>query len=375
MKIVKAYKPKSILNTHKHVDGGWFWTKYSAFPYVGCQWGCYYCYWRDEKYNLYKNVNDPKVLKLDDPFSQYIKVKEDAAKLLKKALENKPRDLIYLDSYQPVDLSYEYNREMLKTCLDLGFPIFINEKSPLLLRNLDILKKISQKLYLNIGWSIITTKDDRTRLAFEARAPSVKSRFAAMEKLAENNILTGTIFMPILPFIYDNEKNIEAVIRKTKECGGKYVLDAGLTLWGSCKIYFYKALKEYNPDLVLKYDKLYQRQSLVAKHIAKIHKLVLKHCKKHGLRAYIRRPVEIYPQKLQINKKIAEKFYLKAREAQLLEAYSYREQAYRKAAWTLDELDENVEEIIKAQGFEGILRLKGIGKSMASQIIEFLSNC
>jgi DNA repair photolyase len=374
LKIVKVYKPRSILNTHKYVDGGWFWTKYSAFPYIGCQWGCYYCYWRDEKYNPHKNVNDSEILKFDDPFSQYIKVKENAAKLLRRALEKKPRDLIYLDSYQPVNLSYDYNREMLKTCLDLNFPVFINEKSPLLLRDLDILKEISQRSYLNVGWSIITTKDDKIRLAFEARAPSVKSRFAAMKKLAENNILTGTIFMPILPFIYDNEENIEAVIRKTKECGGKYVLDAGLTLWGSCKTYFYKALERYNSDLISEYEKLYRKQSSVAKRTAQTHKLVLKYCEKYNLKAYIQRPVGIYPQELQINKKLAEKFYLKAREIQLSGDHSYKEQAYRRAAWTLDELDKSLEEIIKVQGVEGVLKLRGVGKSLANQIIALLDN-
>jgi len=48
-----------------------------------------------------------------------------------------------------------------------------------------------------------------------------------MRKLEENKIITGTAFMPILPFIYNSEENIEAVIRKTKESGGEYALDGG----------------------------------------------------------------------------------------------------------------------------------------------------
>lgn len=369
----KIYKTKTILNVHKHIDGGWFWDKYTAFPYIGCEYGCEYCYWRDEKYNPHKSSRDPNVLKFDDAFSQYIKIKKDASELLQKALKNKPRDLIYLDNYQPVDAKYKYCREMLEVCLDLGFPVFINEKSPMLLKDLDILKKISKKSYLNIGWSIITTQDDKTRTIFEPKAPPVKVRFKAMKKLAKNKILTGTVFMPILPFIYDDEKNIEAVIKKTKECGGQYILDGGLTLWGYCGTHFYKILEKYNPKLVAEYKNLYKTQSSQTTYYAKIHKKILKYCRKYKITPYIPRPVNFYPNELQINKKLAEKFYLKARELQMSGQGGYREWAYRKAAWALDNLKGNIRQIYQKKEIAGIMQIKGIGKSLANQIEKFLA--
>lgn len=370
----RLYKTRHILNIHGHVDGGWFWDKYTAFPYAGCEWGCEYCYWRDEKYNPHKLSRDSEILKFDDPFSEYIKIKEDAPRLLRKALKNKPRDLIYLDNYQPIEAKYRYVRKMLKVCLDLSFPVFINEKSPTLLKDLDILKKLSQKSYLNVGWSIITTKDDKVRSIFEPKAPPVATRFKAMEKLAQNGIMTGTVFMPILPFIYDGEKNIEAVIKRTKECGGQYILDGGLTLWGYCGRHFYKVLKRHKPNLVAKYKNLYKTKTSQADYYAKVHRRVLKFCQKYQLTPYIPRPVSFYPKNLQINKKIAEKFYLKARELQLSGQGGFKEWAYRKAAWALDDLEKSIKEIYQKEGMEGLLKIKGIGKNLAGQIEEFLKN-
>jgi DNA repair photolyase len=368
----KLYKPKTILNTHKHCDGGWFWVKYSAFPYVGCEWGCEYCYWRDEKYNPHKPSRDIDVLKFEDAFSQYIKVKEAAPELLRKALKNKPIDLIYLDNYQPIEAKYQYCRKMLEVCLELGFPVFINEKSPMLLRDIDILKKISKKSYLNVSWSIITTKDDKTHLIFEPKAPPVQARFEAMQQLARGGILTGTVFMPILPFIYDDEKNIEAVVKKTKECGGQYVLDAGLTLWGYCGIHFYKALEKYKPNLVAKYKKLYESPKLLSEHEARIHQFVLKCCQKYKLTSYIHRPLSFCPKELHLNKKIAEKFYLEARELQMSGQSGYKEWAYRKGAWALDDLGQDIQKIYQNKGLSGIIETKGIGKSLADKIEKIL---
>ncbi|MEM2100407.1 MAG: radical SAM protein [Thermoproteota archaeon] len=369
----KTYKAKRILNIHKHCDGGWFWNKYSASPYIGCEWGCEYCYSRDEKYNPHHPSRDPQVLKFGDAFSQYIRVKENAPELLRNELKNKPRDLIYLDSYQPVEEEYRYVRGMLEVCLESAFPVFINEKSPMLLRDLDVLKRISESSCLNVGWSIITTEDDEVRRMFEPKAPTVSSRFAAMKKLTENKITTGTVFMPILPFIYDDDENIEAVVRRTEECGGQYILEGGLTLWGYCKTHFYKVLKKYDPALIRKYEQVYRNPKLLAEHTSRIHRLVVENCKKYGLTPYIPRPIDIYPEELRVNKRIAEMLYLKARELQLSGEETYRKWAYKKAAWSLDESGESVKTIFRRQGIEGIMQIEGIGRSLAVQIEAFLN--
>jgi DNA repair photolyase len=357
---------------HKHCDGGWFWSKYSASPYIGCEWGCHYCYSRDEKYNPHRPIRDSQVLDFKDPFSEYIKIKENAPELLKKSLKNKSRDIIYLDSYMPIDSRYKYARRMLEICDSLDYPVFINEKSPLLLRDLDIIKKISNKSFINVGWSIITTKDDKVRKIIEHNAPSVYSRFKAMKKLSDNKIFTGTIFMPIIPFIYDDKINIESVIKRTKESGGQYILDGVLTLWGYCKTHFYKTLMQLDPDLIDKYNELYNNQELFKNNLSRIHKLVVKYCKKYNMPNYIPRPITFYPKELQLNKKIAEKFYLKARELQMSGQSGYREFGYRKTAWILDDLKTNLRTIYQKRGIKGLKELQGIGKIRSKEIEELL---
>ncbi|MBU1177828.1 hypothetical protein KJ903_01285 [Patescibacteria group bacterium] len=370
----QPYQPKTILNTQKHGDGGWFWGKYSASPYIGCQWGCVYCYCRDEKYNPHKKLPAEKAAQLDDPFSQYIKIKTNAPELLRKALAKKSKDLIYLDCYQPVDSKYRMGEKLLKVCYDLGFPVFINCKSPLLLEDLGLLKKIKRKSHLNIGWSIITARDDKTRSIFEPKAPPVATRFAAMKKLSQTGIITGTVFMPILPFIYDNAEDIENVVRSTKEAGGQYVLDGGLTLWGYCGTYFYKALAKYDSGLVSKYKELYNDNRCFHEYTKQVHELVLKYCRKYKVIPYIPRPVSFYPAKLRKNKEVAAHLYLEAREIQLSGQGGYREWAYRKGAWALDEMSTNIVEIYQQEGKDGIKKIKGIGDKLADKIVLILEN-
>ncbi len=358
---------KHILNTQKNPDG-WFWTKYSAYPYVGCAWGCEYCYWRDEKYNPHKYSDEDKLGEYKDPFSQYIKVKKDAPEIFRKQLAKKPIDLIYLDNYQPVEKTFGYASKFLEACYDLHFPVFINEKSDMLLKDLELLKKVNKRSYVNVGWSIITFEDNKKKLAFEPKSPSIESRFRAMKLLADNGIMTGTIFMPILPFIFDDEDNIKNVIRRTKESGGQYVLDGGLTLWGYVKKHYYKALEKYDKNLIQKYDELFSDDKKFNELYIKVHELVLKYCKEYELESFIPRYVDYFPKELRLNKNIAADLFTQSREIWLAGGNKYREWAYRKAAIAMENLEEDVLDIYKKEGLNGLVKIKNIGDRMSRRV-------
>lgn len=359
----KTYKPKRILNVYKHCDGGWFWNKYSASPYLGCQYGCLYCYEWNRKYNPYDDPED---------FDKVIRVKENAVELLRKELRNKPIDVISIGDWQPVEAKYGLSREMLQVVLELGFPLLINEKSPSVLRDLDLIKSINYKAYANIGFSIITDKDDEIRTVFEPKAPTVMSRFEAMRRFSREGIQTGTVFMPILPYIYDKDDNLEEVVRKTKESGGSYVLDAGLTLWGYCKTKFYQTLEEFDPNLISKYEILYSDERVMRNYYQEIHRKILGLCERYGILNYIPRPTEFYPQNVKLNKDVAGILYLKAKDLQLGEENLYKGWAYRKAAWAIDELKENIKEIYEKKGEKGLLDIPTIGRKLAEEIKRLL---
>jgi DNA polymerase/3'-5' exonuclease PolX len=83
-------------------------------------------------------------------------------------------------------------------------------------------------------------------------------------------------------------------------------------------------------------------------------------------------PRYIAPGPLAVNKRIAERLFLKTYDLELEQAKDYRIWAYRKAAWTVDEWPESVAELYEARGEAGLRELPGVGKSLAGQIAEWL---
>jgi len=364
------YQPKRILNVHKHVDGGWFWTKYSAHPYVGCQEGCVYCYWRDEKYNML--ARDPAAHHLPDPFSQYIKVKTNAAELLRKELSKVRRDVIAVGDYQPAEAKYGLSREMLKVCAELGFPTLILEKSPLVLKDLDLMSQINERSWACVMFSIVRPDSGGYGQIFEPYAPRIEGRFLTMRKIADSGILTGTAFMPILPYVCDDDSNLEAVVKKTAENGGKFVLAAGLTMSGAQAVYFLEALKRHEPALVKKYKKLYGEaySSVDASYACRIGLKVRDFCAKYDI--LDRMPRYIQDGQLAMNKRLAEEIFKKCYQMDLESAPSYKIWAYRRAGWTIDELDHNILTLYERRGLKGLQALPNIGASLAAFIAERL---
>ena len=182
---ILVYRPKTVLNKGKRADH-WFWTRYSAYPYIGCQHGCEFCYCREQKYCPYDDLND---------FAYVIKVKQNAPDLLRRALSRAPVDMVFTGDYQPAERKFMLSRQMLEVCLELGFPVFVLSRSPLVLRDLDLLQAINERAPAVVAFSIISAPDSPVVRARRARwsawRPALEKRFAAMEQIARAGILTG----------------------------------------------------------------------------------------------------------------------------------------------------------------------------------------
>lgn len=364
----REYRARKIVNIHPHVDGPWFWDKYSAHPYLGCRSGCEFCYLRGGRY---LGQRDP------DAFDTLIQVKVNAAELLRKELSRLDHDVIACgDWQQPAEDHYQLSRRMLEVVRDLGFPLFIVERSPLLTRDLDLLVEIKQRTWVGAVFSM-SNVDPALKRAFEPRSPGLKRRLQAMETLACAGILVGTALMPVLPFVGDDERHLEDAVRATKEHGGSFVLASGLTMEGVQAKRTLEAAERYDPTLEARWRQLYNWQiggnpdyALPRAYNARLGLMVRELCVRHGL--VDRMPRYVAPGRLAINKRIAERLFLRAYDLELEQAENYRIWAYRKAAWTLDELQESIAEIYHIGGEGSLQALPGIGKTLAAEIAGWL---
>ena len=359
------YRPKTILNKHKRADH-WFWTRYSAYPYIGCQHGCEFCYCREEKYYPYEDVND---------FAYVIKAKENAPALLRRALSRAPVDLVFTGDYQPAEHKFGLSRQMLEVCYDLGFPVFILERSPLVLRDLDLLQGIKVRATAVVAFSILSTPDspgyERVR-QIERLAPRLEKRFEAMAQIAGTGILTGTCMMPVLPGLSDDDGTLEDVVRWTADHGGRFVLCGGLTLADQQRDYFFTVLRERFPDLLNLYRSHYPEEGYGPSH-GRWHKVALRIkelCEKHGISDRITRPI-IPGDKRTLNKRMVEALANQLYYMELNGEPSRRVWAYRKAAWAIEDTPQDLGLIYRQMGVKGLESIKNVGPKLA-QVVEAL---
>jgi len=270
----QEYKARYILNVHKHVDS-WFFDKYSAHPYRGCTFGCAFCYCRETRY---LGGRDPEA------FDRTIRVKVNAAERLRRELADEPLDVISCGDWQvPAERDYRLSRRMLEVVHDLGFPLFIVERSPLLTRDLDLLVEINRRAWVGVAYSI-STLGPSIKHAFEAKSPGVRLRLTAMAELAEAGILVGTALMPILPGIADDDAHLEEVIVATKEHGGRFVLAGGLTMSGPQAEQVWRVVDRLFPQAHPLYERLYAGNAYTPPrgYISDLGRRVRALCEKHG---------------------------------------------------------------------------------------------
>ena len=265
---------KQLLGHVKQPDD-WFGLKYNMNLYRGCQHQCIYCDTRSECYQI-------------ENFGSEIIFKENALELLRNELASKRvKGTIGLgsmnDPYQPLEVKKKLTRKALEIIAEFKFPIHIITKSNLVLRDIDLLKKIS-KAYATISLSISTADDDLGKV-LEPGASLVSNRLKAIEILNNNGIQAGIIMMPILPFIEDNVENISSIIKKGSEHNTSYILPGfGMTTRDRQREYYYKKLDDHFPGIKQKYiNKFGENYSCSVNSYHKLKKIFEELCGKYKI--------------------------------------------------------------------------------------------
>jgi len=180
--IIKEVYAKAILSKSKVSD-------YTINPYIGCEHGCTYCYARFMKrYTGHK-----------ENWGEFVDVKVNAPRLLEREVEKKKPGKVWIsgvcDPYQPIERKYELTRKCLEILSRHSWPVTIQTKSPLVKRDLDLLRKFND---IEVGLTI-TTADEEIRKIFEPNVPSIQERIETLEQLHSVGLRTYTMIAPLLP--------------------------------------------------------------------------------------------------------------------------------------------------------------------------------
>jgi len=247
---------RSALNRESSGRMPFAWT---LNPYRGCEFGCKYCYARythefmehhdglDFERKIYAKANAPEMLRAE------LRAARDKGLAIALGTATDP--------YQPAEKQFEATRRMLEVFASFeGLEFSITTKSVLILRDLDLLRPISQKHCFSVHMTVTTT-DERLARLLEPLAPPPAKRLEAVRELAQAGIRVGVNVMPILPGLTDSPRSLEAVARASAAHGAQALYGNVLFLMPSAYAQFVPFLEREFPGLVKRYKKLYARSA------------------------------------------------------------------------------------------------------------------
>lgn len=231
---------KSIVSENKSPDIPF---RYSINPYRGCVHSCAYCYARPGHEYLGFNAG------LD--FETKIVVKRQAAELFAEFLSRtswQPEPITFsgvTDCYQPAEREFRLTRQCLEVALECRQPISIITKNALVLRDLDLLKKLAADRLVHVYLSI-TTLDAQLAREMEPRTSIPSARLRAVESLADANVPVGVMMAPVIPGLNDSE--IPTILEAAKQAGAITANDVLLRLPLTVEPVFVEWLQRTRPN-------------------------------------------------------------------------------------------------------------------------------
>jgi DNA repair photolyase len=296
-------RAKSVLNRPEST-GMPFW---SINPYIGCALGCAYCYARyAHGYVLERaasaNPNHREIsadLKTMEPwraFERRIFVKENGADVLRSTLRSGSARHLGLvrgewisigtatDPYQPAERRYRVTRGILEVLAEhAGLHISIITKSPLVTRDIDVLRRVQRNSSISVHVSLITVDRELAR-RIEPRAPTPHARLQAVRRLRDGGIPVGVNVMPILPGITDAPDQLDALVRAIGDAGADSIGACALRLRQTARKRYFPFLTEEFPELEQRYRATYARSHQAGDRYREgLSRTMRRLCKRHGV--------------------------------------------------------------------------------------------
>ena len=164
------------------------------------------------------------------------------------------------DPYQWVEGRYKLMRGIWEVFRDAANPCSVLTKSPLLLRDLDLMKEIAAVTDISANLSVPTI-DEKAWRASEPHTPNPRARLEAVGELNRAGIPTGILVAPLMPGINDDPAQVQEILQAAADAGATGVSGIGLHLRGEVRGVFMDWLRSYRPDLVERYEELYARSA------------------------------------------------------------------------------------------------------------------
>jgi DNA repair photolyase len=230
--------------------------EYTVNPYRGCSHSCSYCFARP--------THEYLDLDAGRDFEREIIVKVNVPEVLRAELARPSWGRHHIamgtntDPYQWVEGRYKLMRGIWEAMRDFANPCSILTKSPLLLRDKDLLLEIAERTQVSACLSVPTLEEKAWR-ATEPHTPHPRARLEAVAELNRIGIPTGILIAPLMPGINDGPGQVERIVALAEEAGATSIGGQALFLRGSTRDVFFDWLRAKRPDLVEEYERLYRK--------------------------------------------------------------------------------------------------------------------
>lgn len=273
--------PTQVLNTPA-ATGMVFW---SLNPYIGCEFGCAYCYAREtHRWTVERAANrrtapltarEAARLPAAQAFEQRILVKQTADDVLARTLDparlgNTPIVIgSSTDPYQPAERRFEITRRVLQVFLrHEGMRIGIITKSALVSRDAELLAELSRQHRVTVHFSIASV--DRALLRqLEPRSAAPHARLRAMERLTARGVRADVLIMPILPGLTDGEDQLRELMIAARAAGALAVTGGALRMGPATRHTLLPWLDQHRPALAARYRAHYDSHQYVSRDYGK----------------------------------------------------------------------------------------------------------